>query len=199
MARTKSQIAAQKKRDKQREAAEEEARVAEEEARLEEEERAEEAAKINNRSKNKNKRGANDDDSDEYEDEYEDEEDEEIDENCDAELKKRLSELKKREKILKMREKELKQKEDLKAKPAKKGRKKADAEDEEKVDVISIQYRIDAGRPNFELNGTFATAILDDLIGFDVEFTKQDVSIFFNHTIRILFIYLILLKVEKRF
>ena len=97
--------------------------------------------------------------------------------------KKKLSELKKREKILKMKEKELKQKEDLKAKPAKKGRKNADAEDEEKVDVISIQYRIDAGRPNFELNGTFATAILDDLIRFDDEFTKQDVSIYFNHTI----------------
>jgi hypothetical protein len=85
--------------------------------------------------------------------------------------KKKLSELKKREKILKMKEKELKQKEDLKAKPAKKGRKNADAEDEEKVDVISIQYRIYADRPNFELNRTLTYAILDDIIGFDDEFT----------------------------
>ena len=70
-----------------------------------------------------------------------------------------------------------KKEENLKAKPAKKWRKKADAEDEEKVDVISIQFQVDAGRPNFESDGTFATAIIDDLIGFDEDFTKEDVGI----------------------
>ena len=50
------------------------------------------------------------------------------------------------------------------------------AEEEEKEDIISIQFRVDASRPNVELNGTFATAIIDDLIEFDDEFTKQDVS-----------------------
>ena len=57
------------------------------------------------------------------------------------------------------------------------------AEEEEKEDVISIQFRVDASRPNVELNGTFATAIIDDLIGFDDEFTKQDVSFKFYDTI----------------
>ncbi len=65
----------------------------------------------------------------------------------------------------------------MKAKPAIKGRKKADAEDEEKVDVISIQYKVEIGRPNDELNDNFATAIIDDFIGFGVDFIKEDVSI----------------------
>ena len=73
--------------------------------------------------------------------------------------------------------KELEKNEDLKAKPTKKGRKKADAEDEEKVNVIPIQYKVDIGRPNDELNDTFATAIIDDFIGFGVDFIEEDVSI----------------------
>ena len=62
-------------------------------------------------------------------------------------------------------------------KSGKRGRKKT--EEEEKVDVISIQYKIADGRPNVELNGTFATAVIDELIGFDQDFTKEDVSISF--------------------
>jgi len=69
--------------------------------------------------------------------------------------------------------------EDLKARPEKKGRKKADAQDEEKVDVISIQYKVEIGRPNDELNDTFATAIIDDFIGLGVNFIEEDVSILF--------------------
>ena len=85
--------------------------------------------------------------------------------------------MKRKEKMLKDKEKEIKKKEeDLKAKPVKRGRKKTDYEDEEKVDVISIQYTIDPGRPNAELNGTFATAVIDDLIGFNEDFSKEDVS-----------------------
>ena len=57
------------------------------------------------------------------------------------------------------------------------------AEEEEKEDIISIQFRVDASRPNVELNGNFATAIIDYLIGFDDEFTKQDVSFKFYDTI----------------
>ncbi len=95
----------------------------------------------------------------------------------DSDYEKKLTELKKKEKILKDKEKEIKKKEeDLKAKPVKRGRKKTDYEDEEKVDVISIQYTIDPGRPNAELNGTFATAVIDDLIGFNEDFSKEDVS-----------------------
>jgi hypothetical protein len=41
----------------------------------------------------------------------------------------------------------------------------------------SIQSR--TGRPNDELNDTFATAIIDDLIGSDIDFIKEDVSILF--------------------
>jgi hypothetical protein len=39
----------------------------------------------------------------------------------------------------------------------------------EKVYVISIQYKVETGRPYDELNDTFATAIKDDIIGFDTD------------------------------
>ncbi len=71
----------------------------------------------------------------------------------------------------------------MKAKPVKRGREKNDFEDEEEVDVISIQYTIDPGRPNAELNGTFATAVIDDFIDFNEDFSKEDVSFFFIFTI----------------
>ena len=115
---------------------------------------------------------------------YKDNEDEEVEDTeelsgDDSELDKKRSELKNIEKKLKLKMKELEKIEDLKAKPAKKGRKKADAQDEEKVDVISIQYKVEIGRPNDELNDTFATAIIDDFIGFGVNFIEEDVSILF--------------------
>ena len=159
MTKTKAQVAAHTKILKQKAAA----------AAAEEAAREEEEAELN-RNKNNKKRKTNDEDDNEYEDD----EEIDIDKIFDADIRKRITELDKREKYLKVKEKELKQKEEIKAEPSKKPRKNAD--EEEKVDVISIQSRVDAGRPNLELNGPFATAIIEDLIGFDDEFTKQDVS-----------------------
>ena len=115
---------------------------------------------------------------DEDEDEEEEEEDDETDSEVHSDIDKKLSELNKKQKALEKKEKELKKKEELlKAKPAKKGRKKLD-EDDEKVECISIEYKIDAARSNAHLNNTFATVPLEDLFGFDEKFTKEDVSIF---------------------
>jgi len=119
-----------------------------------------------------------DEDEDEDEDEEEEEEDDETDSEVISDIDKKLSELDKKQKALEKKEKELKKKEELlKAKPAKKGRKKLD-EDDEKVECISIEYKIDAARSNAHLNNTFATVPLEDLFGFEEKFTKEDVSIF---------------------
>ena len=129
------------------------------------------AAPASDKNKPNKKRKLDDDDDDE--DEYL-EESEDSDDYDTREL-----DLKKREKLLNNKEKALQKKEEnLKSgSTGKRGRKKT--EEEEKVDVISIQYKIADGRPNVELNGTFATAVIDELIGFDQDFTKEDVSISF--------------------
>jgi hypothetical protein len=43
----------------------------------------------------------------------------------------------------------------------------------------NLKYKVETGRPKDELNDTFATAIIDDLIRFDIDFIREDVSILF--------------------
>jgi predicted DNA-binding protein with PD1-like motif len=62
----------------------------------------------------------------------------------------------------------------LKAAPAKKGRKKDDSE--EKVDVFSVCDQVETGRPNAHLHATYGNAVVDDLVGLDKEFSREDVS-----------------------
>ena len=62
----------------------------------------------------------------------------------------------------------------MKAAPANKGRKKDDSE--EKVDVISICHQVETGRPNAHLHATYGNAVVDDIVGLDKEFSRDDVS-----------------------
>ena len=73
----------------------------------------------------------------------------------------------------------MKEKEE-KLKPKKRGPKPKINEDEEKVEVITIQYTIEHGRPNFNLNKSWATVVIDDLIGYEIDFEKKDVTLKIN-------------------
>jgi len=117
---------------------------------------------------------------DEEEEEAEEEEEEvevkeETDDYSDGELKKKEEDLQKREKLLKIKEQQLIRK-SSKPLPVKRGRKTNDSD--EKVDVISVKYQVEPGRPNTHLNDTWGNAIVDDIVGLGETVTLQDVSLF---------------------
>ena len=62
----------------------------------------------------------------------------------------------------------------MKVAPAKKGRKKDDSE--KKVDVISVWYQVETVRPNAHLHATYGYAVVDDLVGLDIESSRENVS-----------------------
>ena len=98
----------------------------------------------------------------------------------DESLKKKLNELKQKEKDLKEREAEIKKLEkNLKSKPKKtKKDDDDDASSDDKVEVIAVGYKVEEGRPNFHLNGSFGIAIIENMHGYGSSFTRDDVSQF---------------------
>ena len=64
-------------------------------------------------------------------------------------------------------------------KPKPKKNKKDEEESEDKVDVIAVGYRVDEGRPNSHLNGSFGIAIIEDMHGYGNGLSKDDASYFF--------------------
>jgi len=125
------------------------------------------------------KRKANELLQEEEEQEQEQEEEvegkEETDDSSDGELKKKEEDLQRREKLLKIKEQQLIKK-SSKPLPTKRGRKTNNSD--ETVDVISVKYQVEPGRPNNHLNDTWGNAIVDDIVGFGDTVTLQDVSLF---------------------
>ena len=71
----------------------------------------------------------------------------------------------------------------IKAQPKKRQAKKKNQEDDdvddEKVELISIQYKVEDDRPNTHVNNVFYIAAVEDIIGIkNEELNKDNVSFF---------------------